>query len=349
MEGSTAERAVDELRSVRPNDEGGVEVRPYRPGDESEIVAAFNRVFPWARRTVEDWRWQFAGNPEALRCYVAALPDGRVVAQFAGLPRRARIGRTTRSFSEIVDSFADPEFRAGLKKPGVFARTAYAYIDRHCRADEEAFAYGLPNPDAYRVGRRLLGYAPLGDVPLFVADRSAAATADVGGLELEETPELPADLDDLWERAAAGVAAAVVRDRRYLAWRYARPGVSYRRVAVRDARRDLVAFLVLRDAWLPEDFGDGLTVAAEAIVDPLHPAARAWPAALLLAGATGGAARVGCAVPGVSTHARALAAAGFSRTETKFHVAGRTYDPDRLPLSLAASSWFWTLGDFDVV
>jgi hypothetical protein len=349
MEGPTVERAVDERRRARPTDECGVEVRPYRAGDETEIVAAFNRVFPWARRTVEEWRWQFAANPEALRCYVAALPEGRVVAQFTGLPRRARIGRTTRSFSEIVDSFADPEFRAGLKKPGVFARTAYAYIDRHCRADEEAFAYGLPNPDAYRVGRRLLGYEPLGDVRLFVADAAAAATADLGPLDIEETSEPPADVDDLCERAAAGVAASVVRDRRYLAWRYARPGVAYRHVAARDARRELVASFVFRDAWLPEDFGEGLTVAAEALVDPLHPCAGTWPAALLRGGAAGGGLRVGCAVPVASRHARDLTAAGLKSVATKFHVAGRTYDPVRFPLSLAASGWFWTLGDFDVV
>ncbi|HYC78270.1 MAG TPA: hypothetical protein VEI02_11650 [Planctomycetota bacterium] len=325
----------------------GVVIRPYRPGDETAIVDGFNRVFPWARRTVETWRAQFARNPDALRCEIAVGADGAVLAQFAGLPRRVRVDGAERSFSEIVDSFVDSSFRRGLKKPGLFARTAYAYIDRHCRPDGEAFAYGLPNPDALRLGGRLLGYAPLSAVTLFVRDAAPARAPD--DLFVDEAAQWPADFDGFWERFAATHPATVVRDRRYLEWRYARPGVAYRRFFVRDPKGVLVAAAVLRPEWLPDDFGPGTAAAAEWMVDARHPSAAALPALLPSLAARLGARRAACVVPPVSVEATAFDAAGFRREPTKFLLVGRTYDPAFLTLERARTDWYWTLGDFDVI
>ncbi len=103
-------------------------IGPYRHGDALEILAVFRRVFG-VDRSLAAWRWAFLENPEGTHIFVARLPSGRIVSQFAGIPRRMKLGGGTACFAEIVDSLTDPEFRQGLKKPGLFASTCNAFVD----------------------------------------------------------------------------------------------------------------------------------------------------------------------------------------------------------------------------
>jgi hypothetical protein len=331
-----------------------LEIREYRPGDETAILAAFNRVFPWAKRSLAEWNWEFRDNPAGLHCFLAAAPAGRVVAQFTGLPRRMKIGDDqSRIFAEMVDSLTDPEFRQGLKKPGLFGRCVEAYVKHFGRPDRETVMYGLPNKPAYRIGARVFGYIHLHDVmalALDVGDRAALpAVRDLEGGSCKLVDRVPEDVDLLWERVKVEHAVTVVRDRRYLAWRYdAKPNGKYRRYALRDARGSLLAFFVLVDRWIEGEIKKNVTAVVEWVVDRRHPSTKAICELVPLYAREAGAAEAWFVFRQQSDEWRHCAEVGYRPEATPFVLVGGTYDDALVPLDRLRAEWFFVLGDFDV-
>src|SRR5688572_16637755 len=140
------------------------EIRPYRPGDEHGILEAFNRIFarvdPTFRpRTLAEWRWQYERNPSGRRIYLAVGPDGRVLAQYAGIPQRVLLDGQPGHFSQSVDSMADPEFRRLAREP-LFVQVGRSF-DANFGADapdRDTLMWGLPVPAAFRIGKKQLKY-----------------------------------------------------------------------------------------------------------------------------------------------------------------------------------------------
>jgi hypothetical protein len=345
-----APRTPEEIDAVLSR----VAVREYRPGDEAAILAVFHKVFPWATRSIAEWNWEFRDNPAGLHCFLAALPEGRVLAQFTGLPRRVKVGAETRIFAEIVDSLTDPDFRQGLKKPGLFGQCVYAYVDHFGRPDRETVMYGLPNPPAFRIGARLFGYSFLHDVGALYRDVRPAAgelppVAALGEGRIEEVAAVPADLDPLWERTAPEYDVTVVRDRRYLAWRYdEKPGGKYRRYALRDAAGRLLAFWVTVDRWIEGELKKNVTAVVEWVVDRRHPFTKAIPEYVPHAARAAGADEAWFVFRPQSDEWNHCSEVGYLPTAAPFRFVARTYDPAVSPLDRLRDRWFYCLGDFDV-
>jgi hypothetical protein len=339
--------AVDEILRT-------LEIRAYRPGDEAAILDAFNRVFPWAHRTSAEWNWEFRDNPAGLHCFVAAAPSGRVVAQFTGLPRRMKIGADeSRVFAEMVDSLTDPEFRQGLKKPGLFGRCVDAYVKHFGRPDRETVMYGLPNKPAYRIGARLFGYIHLHDVSALSLDvRDATGlpqVAHLGDATCTAVDRVPDDVDELWTRVKREHEVTVVRDRRYLAWRYdAKPKATYRRYAMRDARGKLLAFFVLVDRWIEGEIKKNVTAVVEWVVDRRHPSTKAIAELVPRYAHEAGASEAWFVFRQQSDEWRHCAEVGYLPAPTPFVLVGGTYDETLAPLDRLRAEWFFVLGDFDV-
>jgi hypothetical protein len=282
------------------------------------------------------------------------LPSGAVVSQFTGVPRRVQVGSETRVFTEMVDSLCDPDWRQGLKKPGLFGRTLNRYVEEFGHPSRETVMYGLPNPPAYRIGSRFFDYNHFHDVQALekdVADAAALPRApDLAGGSLREIAEFPPDTDELWNRIRVEYDVATIRDRDYLTWRFvSRPNVAYRRLALRDAGGKLLGLAVLRDAWLDKELKRKVTAVAEWVVDRRHPLTKALPDALArLAHDAGSAALWFVFRPG-SAEWKHCAEVGYHPVATEFRLVGGTYDHAVVPLSRLRESWFFTLGDFDVV
>ncbi|MCA8955414.1 MAG: hypothetical protein KDC87_05035, partial [Planctomycetes bacterium] len=136
-------------------------IRGYQPGDERAILETFNLVFrevcgeSYVDRELDFWRWEFEQCPFGHRISLAFTDDGVCAAQYAGVvyPMATAFGDTT--FVHIVDSMAHPEHRQGLKRPGLFVKTAYPWFEL-CHRMGDAVMYGYPVPIAERIGQRYL-------------------------------------------------------------------------------------------------------------------------------------------------------------------------------------------------
>jgi hypothetical protein len=248
-----------------------------------------------------------------------------------------------------VDSFCDPGVRGGLARAGLFVQAGRPYADRHGfdGQGEDRLMYGLPVPAAWRVGRDQLQYSMLS--PLWRLEGEAVT---LGGLEtdsdvcVEAGDRVPDGVDALFEDAAAGRAARVIKDRRHLAWRYdARPEGEY--LWLRALRnQELVGWMVLAQGAV-----EGQT--ALWIMDALvgcgdDGARRALMAAAGRQARDRGLDTLACIATDACQEWDALQRLGLRVVHSGYSFAGRSYEPRR-PVAWWAEHLSLALGDTDLL
>jgi len=323
------------------------EFRPYRLDDEHAILATFNRVFAADAgrrpRSLEEWRWAYSDNPAGLRVWLA-LDGATVAAHYASLPNRTRVEGETRVFAQIVDTMVHPDYRRGLKKPGLFVETARRMLAATCGPDKDLVTYGWPTREAWRTGKAFLDYE--------MVRRESALYSELDGVD----PTLPAgvvralafpeSVARLYERCAAEWGASTIRDRAWLQWRvFARPGQDYRVLTVPDAAGALLGYAVLRTTDWP-------IPGACVLCDWLVPSDDRETGERLLAAVrsdarAGGAAAVLALFPQWSPWFLHFQERGFLVTSTEYFMSGRNNHP-RHDMFWLRDNWWYQPLDLDL-
>ncbi|MAB90831.1 MAG: hypothetical protein CMJ90_15435 [Planctomycetes bacterium] len=333
---------------------GRYEIREATAADRDGILTSFNRVFSegnpeFVPRPEASWDWAFLGNPAGRQTWIAVADDGTIAAHFAGWPTRVRRGDDTVLFSQIVDSFTHPDHRRGLKHPGIFTRTANAFIDCLVWPHRNAILFGLPVPDHFRLGARQIGYEvvrPQLQITLR-ADQEL-----IGGDPTETTVEEVMRVDDaverLFHRCLDHETAMAIRDAAFVNWRYAdHPSHRYHIGVVKDGD-ELRGLAVYRDA-LFSDVEQGV------LVDWLVPTDDPDTARALLAWArehTRAAGREQCSLVIASTDPwwEPLQLLGMKALRTKYIlVYGNLCRDPRFDEAWLRAHWRYTLGETDIV
>ena len=340
-----------------------LEIRPYRPGDEAGILALFNSVFAeddpgYHARAAAAWRWEFLENPAGTQVVLGVEPGGRIVAQYACLPARVNLRGRDVCCGQGVDSVVAEEYRRGLRKDGAFLRTARFYFEHFGRPEHNAFGYGFPNTQAYRVGVKLLGYTQV-HAPLITCARNLFDTTDDAMVgrgarqagRIVELPAFDARVDRLWARLAPELPMAIRRDATYLGWRYtANPSADYTVFGLTAGGEgepggdELVALAVLRPDWT----GPPILAVCEWMLGRDDEAAAARLMAHVVAHArASGQQRVELWLPPWHPQRAALEARGFLTEPSPCNLCIVIYEPD-LDLEWVRSNWYFTIGDSDI-
>jgi len=327
------------------------EIRAFRPGDEQAILAAFNRIFarvdPTFRpRTIEQWRWLYERNPSGCRIYLAVAEDGRVLAQYAGIPQRVLLDGQPGFFSQSVDSMSDPEFKRLTREP-LFVQVGRAF-DAGFGGEppaKDTLMWGLPVPVAFRIGKKSLKYELVRQQHKLGAPLERV-TPEATNLEAEELERLPEELDGLFARFARERRAVAVRDRAQLAWRYEEnPHHRYRFGAVRRGG-ELAGLAVFRRGSfdLVEDglLVDWIAGAGDAAVQN---ALLAWAAATARAE---GCERLTTVFPDRAPEWQLFQRLGLRVQATRYFLVAWSFSP-RHDLAWMRQHWYYTLGDTDLV
>jgi hypothetical protein len=230
------------------------DIRAFRAGDEERILATFNLVFgendpAFVPRTRAEWDWAFARNPAGQRIWVAEC-EGVIAAQCAALPFRVWLDGREASFTQGVDSMVHPEHRKGLRRPGLYVETAYPFFRQFGGWGADLLHYGWPVEPAWRIGRTFLGYEIVRTQVVHALEPGAGPRELPRGIERLERfgPEVEA----LYRRCSRGWGASVIRDARYLNWRFfERPRSDYRAFAARAGDGGLLGYAVYRRADRP--------------------------------------------------------------------------------------------------
>src|SRR5574337_1850587 len=328
-------------------------IRPYRSGDEREILALFNRVFG-AERTLQHWYWEYRDNPVGeIHIYLAVTDSGRIVGQYAGLPVLFHWDGRTLQLVQILDVVVDPAFRSGLKKPGLFVKLAGRYIGDYPGAG----GFGFPPILPLRIGRQV-GYIEFHRVEQLKQSlvQPPARSRSIASWQwiVEEVPAFDARANRLWARCRPELPVAAIRDARYLNWRYAQhPEVRYRLLVVRRRFSDEwagLAVLRLGGGKATAFLGQGESAAC--LVDWLAPLGERWPTELLLTQVHRTAQENGMSDlyawfrPG-SAHWNLLIERGFRPEPTPMHFTAHRCIDD-ISLEWARDRWYYTMGDSDI-
>jgi hypothetical protein len=321
------------------------------------LVDVFNRGFN-VDFTETRFDWLYRRNPDgrATAWFVVNERSGEIAGCTAVFPRRIQV----RGLNEPVvawncgDFCIMPRYRVG----GAAIRLRRAARDA-VDAGERPFLYAHPNDRMLQIHLRV-GHHPLGRMIRLARPTRMAPDGWVGSLgdmglraarldrlygardEYEaDARTLPDDLNELFERARPTLGTALVRDVRYLKWRFLEcPLHEYRFVLARRGRT-LTGYLVfcLSDTQLLVK--DWLGIDARAVRSLFSAAIDQAFAADVTA----------ASVTLLETHRdqRLIRRLGFvARPEVSTSIA---YASDRLPWRadvLSADAWYMTVGDRDV-
>jgi len=325
-------------------------IRPYRPGDEPAVLELYHASFePGARDKLVEREWRYARNPAGRhRTMICALDDGSLIAAYTGIPLRASLAGRPGRAAVMVDAMTHPAFRgAMLGRRGIFARTVHAWVEEFTVGEGRTqFCFGVPQRRHARLGRLLMGYE-LWDEPGYftraIGDsrikrlRRGLPDPRVGRVEA-----FGEEADALWERLAPAYPSGVIRDARYLRWRYDEcPGHDYLRFVLRRPEGGWDGWLVLAV--------DG---AKATLVDALLPPGLPRRAPALLYRALGAALERGAsemeawASPGTPIERLLLEAGFWQGTYEGVRFACRLFD-DALDGAALRERWYFQPGDTD--
>lgn len=290
-------------------------------------------------------------NPAGTRVFVAT-DGGRVVAQYAGVPLRVWIDGRAEVFTQSVDSMVHPDFRKGLKRPGLFVELARAYFDHFGENGSDAVHYGWPLEPAWRIGKRFLRYECVREEIVLlksldepIEESSVAETS--GAIDVRPLDPVGEELRWLWERCCGEWGASAVRDADFYRWRFASTAArEYRLFGARDARGVLRGCAALRK-------GDWLTAGTRALCDWLVPTveietALALERTVLEAASQDGGQRVVTLIPEWSAPFQSFQRRGWLVHPAPYRLAARCFDK-RFDHLFLREHWWLSLADSDLV
>lgn len=349
--------------------------RSYREGDEEEINRLFNQVFD-ADRPLSDWIWKFKANPSQDTRFIGlAEVNGSIVGHYAGVPRLLQYKDRILKVSFIADNFVVPEYRGGVR--GVQWDVFRRVCDCHVLYDY-ACGLGFPNREHYVIGKRFLKYSDFAKVavlnkrlnwrlsfetrfpwiPRPVASSVAALSSSLNrvavwrrgrgtGRSLVRRIEgFDERFDAFWNRVRGQRAIIGVRDRRYLSWRYARPGHDYE-ILVSETDGHMTGYLVLT---VVQDGRARIGRIVDMLVDERVETGSNLVRHALLRFLSKGVDQVKCWMLDHTEAYKALLYHGFVAREQDQMVTGvymifnRTVDADVIGNS---RNWYVTMGDSD--
>lgn len=212
-------------------------IRSFRPGDEAALLDLHVRSFEGhSARTPEQWRWKFAENPlRRTDIELACAADGEIVAAYCGVTHRALLRGEECLAGVQVDVSVARRLRRTPSGVEILAAIGRRYYDRH-GGGATRIAWGFPEPALHRIGLRHIDFEVLRDVNFVVRETGAALWPPPASIVVERVRRFGPAADALWARVRGRFGAVLIRDARYLDWRYAdQPGLEHVLLLARSA------------------------------------------------------------------------------------------------------------------
>lgn len=190
------------------------------------------------------YRWMYFNNPAGQAVVRSVRHQGQIVASFAIAPKLFQVDGERVIIGKTMDMFTDPAYQG----QGLMTRCTSAVFEAAEAAGMDAW-YVTPSKNSYPIFKRwgysedlsviyrahVIRWAPV----LAAALKPTAAAGTAGrildrlgrplrrrarslrpGWTVETIERFGPESDDLWLRVGSGYRVAIVRDARYLNWRY---------------------------------------------------------------------------------------------------------------------------------
>lgn len=218
-------------------------IRLYKDGDEHGIIKLFKEVFG-REMSLEEWRWKYFGEDnEKFYSSVAVSEAGDIIAHYGGMVRRMVFNGREIKVLSIGDVMVHTKFR-GTKLFKKVAKTT----PEEAYKDGFIFGYGFPNHRAMLLPEKLGIYEKVEDVYESVKDAQFASNHLRFIYKLFPLSYDDERIDTLWEALKDSIKMSLIRDRKYLRWRYKKhPFFGYELWGLKKRwQQKLAGFAVLR-------------------------------------------------------------------------------------------------------
>jgi ribosomal protein S18 acetylase RimI-like enzyme len=270
------------------------EARPYRPGDEGEIVELLHLVFGgWPKfdlnsSPLEHWRWKYLDNPLRRNFIVIGISNDRIIGVNQSYPLRIKIGDHVFPCVYSADTAVHPDFR----RIGVYNKMTEMNISMMNEAGIRLDYFATGNPiliKSYSKKYRSFPFTILNLVLIRDIDRQLQAipmenawlmklgfhvvkrikdirnifigsgTAD-HRIQIHRTDNFDARIGLFWKEISGNYDFIVERSGNYLNWRYCDPRAGDFIVKQVDDDDPILGYCVLRINRYLEDYPIGYIV-----------------------------------------------------------------------------------------
>lgn len=194
------------------------DVRLYRPGDETGITGLFSEVFG-RTMPVQEWRWKYIeSHPEKVYSTVAEDDSGKIVGHYGGVCLPLIFHGKEIYGHAICDVMVHPRYR-GIR---TFRRLLNLFPIESAK-DGIKFGYGFPNSTTLLKPAILSGlYEKVEDVIEGTKNVEFYNDFDRYAFKLFPLDYSDSRIDSLWESCKYNYRITLVKDSKYLVWRYGR-------------------------------------------------------------------------------------------------------------------------------
>jgi hypothetical protein len=232
------------------NFESKYKIKPYQDGDEDNIIPLFEKVYGRLMGKTESyqhWRWEFLENPVKPVSIMLAWHRQRLIGHYAVNPLRAWVLGQELLVSLSLDTMTDKDY----EKKGIFSNTAKCLYDQIV-SNGVSFVFGFPNAQSIGGFLKRLGWHILSPVAIYIcpldvgpfmksktkSDYLGLAASKISrptlrilvkyaskkyyndNIEVRKEDKFGSWSDELWLRCRNQHALWIVRDLKYLSWRY---------------------------------------------------------------------------------------------------------------------------------
>jgi len=190
--------------------------RPYRTGDEAQIVQLYNSVFP-RPQSMDHWNWAYKKNPVGRMDIILAYEGENLISHSAGIPlvlnHEGRAVQASRIQNVLVQE--------GFRGRGVFTETLVKLTERLNQTDVD-FVLTFPNENSLPGFKKTGLYTHLFDISQFHLDSliEPSKTSDELSFEVTDTQKFTSGDVECLEQYLKPFPIHTVRSHQYLEWRY---------------------------------------------------------------------------------------------------------------------------------
>lgn len=188
-----------------------LDIRPWRPGDETEILKLFEASF--GRKMSEAfWRWRYLDHPSGDPLIVLAWDGDKLAAHYAVSHAPLQIDGEIVPAALSMTTMTAPDYRG----QGLMERAGSALYEVMSAAGMKA-VWGFPNIFSNVTFQKKLGWTSVCDIAMLGLNIDVGHPADAA--DIVETPQIDRRFERLTARVAASAPVCGARSEAIMRWR----------------------------------------------------------------------------------------------------------------------------------
>lgn len=247
-------------------------MRRYKEGDEKEICILFEKIFGKTMgrtESINHWNWEYKNNPNNKLEILLATDKNKIVGHYAVIPMKMKIEANDYLTTLSLDTMMHKDYR-GQGMFSVLAKTLYKELEK----SGIPITYGFPNVNSIK-GCKKLEWFEIADLPLlvkpinfknlfyaYIKNRFLSNTLGAflnffslltpttrkkyENIIIKNIENFDKEFDKLWNSVKDEIMISVIRDSKYLNWRYIqKPEGDYTLFSIYE-KNELKGYIVLK-------------------------------------------------------------------------------------------------------